>query len=165
MCEKYSNQYSLIFCDEFQDADILQFEMLCLLGRHTRITACGDEDQSIYLWRGSNVKIFDWFRQEYPGCNDIFLTQTYRSTGILCRAVNAIISNNKNRAVKTMWTQNCDGDLIELLLSDNPLAEAENIVKTLLNLRNTGVLWAQMAVLSRTRKIATLVENILKRVL
>ena len=164
LLEHYSQQFKLIFCDEFQDADKEQFDLLCLLGKHKQITACGDEDQSIYGWRGSNVKIFNWFRSHFPEHMNFFLTESYRSTGVICRAINSLISNNKVRYPKNIWTNNSDGGLIEVLVGSDPAAEADQIVKQVKILRDEGIPWSQIAILGRTRKIISQVDHHFKQV-
>ena len=139
LLDRYSNLYQHIFVDEFQDADKDQFKLLCLLAKDAKITACGDEDQSIYGWRGSDVQIFNWFRKEFINYSNIVLSQSYRFSNVICKAVNSIISKNKVRTEKNIWTNNDEGALIDIILNLEFQNECDSIISKIKELRGNGV--------------------------
>jgi len=129
---EYRERYRYIMVDEFQDTSITQFRFVELLAReHHNLCVVGDDDQSIYSWRGANFENILLFEQHFPERKEIKLEQNYRSTGAILAAANALILNNTNRKEKALWTQADAGKAIELVHPDDETKEAHFITDTI----------------------------------
>ncbi|UCD94969.1 MAG: UvrD-helicase domain-containing protein, partial [Candidatus Zixiibacteriota bacterium] len=127
--DKYQQRFKYILVDEYQDTNHSQYRLLRLLvGKHDNICVVGDEDQSIYGWRGADISNILNFEKDFPGAKVIKLEQNYRSTGIILDAASAVIANNINRKGKTLWTEVTSGDQVRVLLTDNAPDEASVII-------------------------------------
>lgn len=124
--EKYRHRYRYIMVDEFQDTSLIQYKMLKILGDRN-VCVVGDDDQSIYSWRGANYENILMFEKDFPGVEEIKLEQNYRSTTTILEAANGVISNNTNRKEKTLWSGNDGGKAIELFHPQNESDEADFI--------------------------------------
>jgi len=173
--EKYRKRYRYILVDEFQDTSLVQYRLLRLLadpeGGKSNICVVGDDDQSIYSWRGANYGNLLLFEKDFPGSLEIKLEQNYRSTTTILEAANGLISHNTNRKGKTLWSGNGEGKPIELSYPEDESAEAAFIAETIKKLRfaeNLG--YDDFGVLLRTNRQfdcieeAFLAENIPYRV-
>lgn len=162
---QYQDRWRYILCDEFQDVSEEQLELLCLLcGNGKNVTVCGDDDQSIYGWRGASVRSFKMFKQRFAGHQTVILTQTYRSSGKILKAISTVISNNTERHVKKLWTTNKSGEDLRLKVCFDPVTEAEWVVKEILKLKETrGLHYGDICVLSRANKPLWAVDAALKR--
>ena len=117
--EKYRNRFRYLLVDEYQDTNRVQYLLLkSLLGDHQNICVVGYEDQSIYGWRGADIRNILEFEKDFPGAKIIKLKQNYRSTNIILKAASAVIQNNQARKGKTLWAQAEDGERISLYLVD-----------------------------------------------
>lgn len=115
LLERYQNQFKYVLVDEYQDTNAVQYMWLRLLVMgHKNICVVGDDDQSIYAWRGALVGNILRFEQDFPGAKVIRLEQNYRSTGTILKAASGLISHNSERHGKTLWTEDVEGDLIEI---------------------------------------------------
>src|SRR5947209_3453833 len=111
--EKYNRRYQFILIDEYQDTNRPQYELVKLLGGgHQNVCVVGDEDQSIYSWRGANIKNILEFEKDFPGAKVIRLEQNYRSTQVILEAASAVVANNKQRKGKNLWTERQGGGKI-----------------------------------------------------
>ena len=137
--EKYRRRYRYILVDEFQDTSLIQYELLRLLanpaGGKGNVCVVGDDDQSIYSWRGANYENLLLFEKDFPNALEIKLEQNYRSTTTILEAANGVISHNSNRKEKTLWSGNGEGKPIELFLPENESAEAAFIARMVKKLR------------------------------
>ena len=137
--EKYRKRYRYILVDEFQDTSLIQYKLLRLLadpeGRKSNICVVGDDDQSIYSWRGANYENLLLFEKDFPELLEIKLEQNYRSTTTILDAANGVISHNTSRKGKTLWSGNGEGKPIELSYPEDESAEAAFIAETIKNLR------------------------------
>jgi DNA helicase-2/ATP-dependent DNA helicase PcrA len=123
--QHYRNRFSHILVDEFQDTNALQYAWLRLLaGEENPVFAVGDDDQSIYGWRGAKIENIRNFTKHFPLCETIRLEQNYRSTANILNAANALIDNNKGRLGKKLWTDGQDGERLHLYAAFNELDEA-----------------------------------------
>lgn len=123
---RYQRQYSHLLVDEFQDTNKAQYEIIKLLaGKHRNLFVVGDEDQSIYRWRGADYRNVLRFRQEYPDARVILLEQNYRSTRKILEAAQAVINRNQHRTEKKLWTENADGRPVQLFEAYDENEEAE----------------------------------------
>ncbi|MEI6208340.1 MAG: UvrD-helicase domain-containing protein [Desulfuromonadales bacterium] len=148
----WQKRFRYIMVDEYQDTNASQYLMISLLAQqHGNICVVGDDDQSIYGWRGAEVKNILGFAQDYPGCTTIKLEQNYRSTGVILEAANGVISNNPVRTDKALWTDSGKGRAIDLLVANNEEDEAARVVEAImLEQYNNRLLWGDMAILYRS---------------
>lgn len=127
--EYYQERFRYIMVDEYQDTNTVQFELIRLLAsKYRNLCVVGDDDQSIYKFRGANIKNILDFEHVFDDTKVIKLEQNYRSTGNILNAANAVIRNNQGRKDKTLWTENEDGDMIQLRQFDSAYEEAEYVV-------------------------------------
>lgn len=127
---RYRDHYKYIMVDEFQDTSHQQYEMMHLLADRN-VAVVGDDDQSIYSWRGADYQNIVNFETDFPDVQEIRLEQNYRSTGTILAAANGVIKNNTNRKDKELWSGNGSGKPIELFMPENEAAEAEFIAQTI----------------------------------
>ena len=128
--EQYRSRYKYIMVDEFQDTSIQQYQMMHLLADRN-VAVVGDDDQSIYSWRGANYENIRMFERDFPDVREIRLEQNYRSTETILAAANGVISHNTNRKDKALWSGNGSGRPIEIFLPENEAAEADFIAEAI----------------------------------
>lgn len=128
--ERYRNRYKYIMVDEFQDTSHQQYEMMHLLA-DKNVAVVGDDDQSIYSWRGADFQNIINFEKDFPGVQEIRLEQNYRSTETILAAANGVISHNTNRKDKKLWSGNNSGKPIEIFMPENETAEADFIAESI----------------------------------
>ncbi|MFC6441452.1 DNA helicase II [Pseudobowmanella zhangzhouensis] len=158
----YRRRFRAILVDEFQDTNNIQYAWLRLLqcpDNNTMIV--GDDDQSIYGWRGANVENISHFLRDYPGAETIRLEQNYRSTGKILQAANAVIDNNAGRLGKELWTDGSDGEAISLYSAFNELDEARFIVAQISDWRDKGGALTDTAILYRNNAQSRVLEEAL----
>ncbi|MBC5580199.1 UvrD-helicase domain-containing protein [Anaerofilum sp. BX8] len=136
--EYYRDRWQYILVDEYQDTSVAQFLLVSLLaGGHNNICVVGDDDQSIYRFRGATIENILSFEQHFPGAKVVRLEQNYRSTTSILDAANRVIKNNVGRKGKTLWTDNGEGDRVCLYRADNEQDEAAHIASVIgQNLKN-----------------------------
>ncbi len=128
----YRDRYRYILVDEFQDTSLSQYRLVKLLAlEHRNLCVVGDDDQSIYSWRGANYRNIQEFERDFPERVEIKLERNYRSTGNILSAANALIRNNQNRKSKQLKANKAEGGAIEIHYPENETAEAEFIVRTI----------------------------------
>ena len=143
---KWQDTLRYVLVDEYQDTNTIQYEMLkSLVGERALFTAVGDDDQSIYGWRGATIDNLKRLPQEYPTLKVIALEQNYRSTGNILRAANMVIGNNPKLFEKKLWSAFGDGEPVRLIASDNEEHEAERAVARIQALRGGGTAGASVA--------------------
>jgi DNA helicase-2/ATP-dependent DNA helicase PcrA len=161
--EKYRQRYRYIMVDEFQDTSLIQYKLMRLLasGEATaNVCAVGDDDQSIYSWRGANYRNITLFEQDFPGLIEIKLEQNYRSTSTILEAANGVIAHNTTRKGKTLWSGKGGGRPIELHYPENESAEADFIASQIRNLQIAdGLRYHDFGVLTRTNSLAGNIEE------
>ena len=124
----YQNKYRYLLVDEYQDTSVAQFRLVSLLtGPEKNICVVGDDDQSIYRFRGATIENILNFERVYPGTKTIRLEQNYRSTSNILNAANCVIQHNMERKGKTLWTQNGEGDKVQVYTAENEQDEASHI--------------------------------------
>ena len=164
---KWQGTLRYLLVDEYQDTNAVQYELLKLLAGDVRpmFTAVGDDDQSIYGWRGATIDNLRRLPQDYPQLKLIPLEQNYRSTGSILRAANAVIANNPKLFEKKLWSDFGDGDPVALLECDGEEHEAERAVARIQALRGADgrVRFADFAVLYRANHQAKVFEQALRR--
>ncbi len=158
----YHERFRYILVDEFQDTNALQYEWLRLLaGAGTPVFAVGDDDQSIYGWRGARVENMQDFIEHFPGTTTYRLEQNYRSTSTILKAANALIENNRGRLGKNLWTDLGDGEPILLFAALNEREEAQFAVERIMSWREQGRAGKEAAVLYRSNAQSRAVEEVL----
>ncbi len=157
----YQNRFKYIMVDEYQDTNTAQFELIRLLAEANRnICVVGDDDQSIYKFRGANIRNILDFEKVYPDAKVVKLEQNYRSTQTILDAANAVISNNTGRKVKSLWTDRGEGRKIRFLSADTAYEEAEDIVDSICRARREGKCdYRDNAVLYRTNAQSRILEE------
>lgn len=148
---EYHNQFRYILVDEYQDTNVAQYLWLRLLAQKSSNICCvGDDDQSIYGWRGAEVGNILRFSEDFPGAKVVRLEQNYRSTGHILAAASALITANENRLGKTLWTDQGDGDKVDVKgVWDGP-EEARAICEDIENLQRRDHALSEIAILVRT---------------
>ncbi len=127
---EYKERYRYIMVDEFQDTSHQQYELMHLLSDRN-VAVVGDDDQSIYSWRGADYQNIINFEKDFPGMQEIRLEQNYRSTGTILAAANGVISHNSNRKEKRLWSDKGSGKPIEVFMPENEAAEADFIAESI----------------------------------
>ncbi len=160
--DAYSKRYRYIMVDEFQDTSMLQYRFMKLLADGSRnICVVGDDDQSIYSWRGANYLNLVQFEQDYPELTEIKLEQNYRSTETILSAANTLIANNTNRKRKELWTGTKSTNLIEIAYPDNERDEALFIAQKIKSLRlQMRLTYGDFGVLIRTNTLSRAIEEV-----
>ena len=160
----WQRRFRYVLIDEYQDTNLLQYELSSLIaGKHKNICVVGDDDQSIYKFRGATIENILSFEERYQGCRCIRLEQNYRSTGHILDAANAVIRNNTERKGKELWTDKPSGDLIELYTADSEKEEAQYVASKMLAGYSKGANWRDFAVLYRKNAQSNSIEFALKR--
>ncbi|WP_447927456.1 DNA helicase II [Vreelandella sp. EE27] len=160
----YRERFGHVLVDEFQDTNTLQYAWLKLLtGMQTPMTAVGDDDQSIYGWRGAKIENIRRFEDEFPQTHTVRLEQNYRSTSAILDAANALISHNSERMGKNLWTDGVEGEPISVYAGFNDLEEARYIVDTIKERVDEGVNRRDVAILYRSNAQSRLIEETLIR--
>ena len=158
--EFYQNKYRYLLVDEYQDTSVAQFRLVSLLtGPEKNICVVGDDDQSIYRFRGATIENILNFERIFPGTKTIRLEQNYRSTGNILNAANRVIANNKGRKEKTLWTANGEGELVHLRQFDTGYDEADFIAEDIKKEVRAGASYNDHAVLYRTNAQSRLLEE------
>jgi DNA helicase-2/ATP-dependent DNA helicase PcrA len=130
--EKYQQRFHYVLVDEYQDINRAQYELVrTLAAKHRNIFCVGDDDQSIYRWRGADVSIILQFEEDYPDASVYLLEQNYRSTKKILEAANHVVKRNRGRAQKKLWTENDEGCDIEVISSANEVEEASSVVRSI----------------------------------
>ena len=161
--EKYRRRFHYILVDEYQDTNKAQFDLIKKLSCPSgNICVVGDEDQSIYSWRGADIQNILDFKKDFPKVTVIKLEQNYRSSRNIIKAAGHVISNNTLRSGKSMWTENVDGEKIRIVRLASDREEARFIVKEIHALKRDGVLGREVAVFYRANSQSRLIEDYLR---
>ena len=156
----YQERFRYIMVDEYQDTNTIQFQLVSMLARkYQNLCVVGDDDQSIYKFRGANVKNILNFENVFPEAVTIKLEQNYRSTKNILNAANEVIKHNKGRKTKKLWTENEEGDLIEFHQYGTEYEEARKIIHEIEDLSKEGYDYKNMAILYRTNAQSRVFEE------
>ena len=163
--ERYQSRYLHLLVDEFQDTNITQYKLIQMLGgKHYNVCVVGDPDQSIYSWRFADIRNILSFEKDYPDAKTIVLEQNYRSTKNILEAASCIISVNKKRKKKKLWTDNTEGTPIYLIKTYGEQEEAQFVVNEILNLtRSDGIKPGDCVVMYRTNAQSRALEEAFMR--
>lgn len=158
----YQQRFSQILVDEFQDTNTIQYAWIRVLAGQTgHLFIVGDDDQSIYGWRGAKIENIQKFHKDYPDASTVRLEQNYRSTGNILAVANAVIANNSERLGKELWTEDADGEPIQLYNAYNERDEAAYLVQEVRNWTNQGGQRSDVAVLYRSNAQSRVIEEAL----
>ncbi len=162
--EHYGSKFKYIMVDEYQDTNHAQYELVHLLASvHGNLCVVGDDDQSIYRFRGATIENILNFEDDYNSARVIRLEQNYRSVGNILNAANAVISNNRGRKGKNLWTDKGDGDLINIYTAEDERAEARYVTDRILESVRGGARFSDHAVLYRMNAQSASIENVFAR--
>lgn len=159
--QRYRNMFKYIMVDEYQDTNYAQFQLISLLGsEHKNVCVVGDDDQSIYAFRGADISNILNFEDTFPNAKIVKLEQNYRSTKNILNCANDVIANNQNRTTKKLWTANNSGDLVTLYKAFNETDEANYICKTIKDLvNNNKTSYKDCVVLYRVNALSNAIEK------
>jgi len=157
---KYQNRFRYVMVDEYQDTNHAQYRLVSLLVGFGNICVVGDDDQSIYGWRGADIENILRFERDYPQAKIVKLEENYRSTKTILSAANQIIANNDTRAPKALWTQNPSGTKIKLYLASTDKEEGLFVANTIRDMVTSGTAtYDDFAILYRTNAQSRIVED------
>jgi DNA helicase-2/ATP-dependent DNA helicase PcrA len=160
----YQRRFQHILVDEFQDTNTIQYAWLQILASNrVPITVVGDDDQSIYGWRGAKIENIQQYQRDFPNARLVRLEQNYRSTQLILKAANAVIANNQGRLGKELWTDGPDGEPISLYAAFNEMDEANYIADTIGAWVDEGNLRSEAAILYRSNAQSRVLEESLMR--
>ncbi|MCF1427430.1 MAG: DNA helicase II [Shewanella sp.] len=158
----YQDRFRNILVDEFQDTNAIQYAWIRVLAGNTaNVMIVGDDDQSIYGWRGAQVENLHRFLSDFPGAETIRLEQNYRSTGNILNASNELIANNPDRLGKKLWTEGHDGERISVYCAFNEMDEARFIVGRIMDWQDKGGMLSECAILYRSNAQSRVLEEAL----
>ena len=158
--DKYQEHYQYILVDEYQDTNMVQYELCKLLAsKYLNLFVVGDMDQSIYSFRFANYMNVMNFEKDYPMAKTVLLDENYRSTNNILKAANDVIKNNKERKEKNLWSNNGDGDKIKYIRCENELEEARTVINEVRKLISNGEKPKEIAVLYRTNGQSRVIEE------
>ena len=162
--EYYRNKFRYVMIDEYQDTNYAQYVLAKLISeKHENICVVGDDDQSIYRFRGATIENILSFESQYKNCKVIRLEQNYRSTGNILDAANSVIANNRNRKGKHLWTDKGNGEKIVIYTAQNEQDEARFVADSILDNINSGYKESDFAVIYRMNAQSNAVENVFSR--
>ena len=162
--EAYQERFRYIMVDEYQDTNHAQYAITGLLAqKYKNIMVVGDDDQSIYSWRGADIRNILEFEQDYSNCHTVKLEQNYRSVGNVLAAANAVIANNQHRKAKKLFTSAEDGEKIHVYMATDERDEGRWIAGEIEKRRSAGMSYNQIAVFYRTNAQSRMLEDMLLR--
>jgi len=162
VCSAYQERYKWIMVDEYQDTNPVQYKLIRLLaGERRNLCVVGDDDQSIYSWRGADIRNILEFEKDFPGVRVIRLEQNYRSTATILAAAGAVVRQNLGRKNKTLWTENPEGERIHYNRADSDREEARFVSREIGVLSTGGIKLDEIAVFYRTNAQSRLIEEAL----
>jgi DNA helicase II / ATP-dependent DNA helicase PcrA len=162
--KRWQKAFRYVLVDEYQDTNHAQYRLLQLLaGEHRNVFAVGDPDQSIYAFRGADIRNILEFERDFGGARQIALEQNYRSTNAVLRAANSLIAHNRERKPKNLWSELGEGEPVRVLEVEDEHAEARFIAAEIASLVEEGFAGAEIAVFYRTNAQSRVIEDVLVR--
>ncbi len=160
--EKYQHRFEYVLVDEYQDVNAAQYRVIALLaGYHGNVTVVGDDDQSIYSWRGSDYRMILRFEEDFPGAKIFKLEENYRSSGRILEAANSLVANNRSRAAKRLFTSRGEGEPITVYPAATERDEARYVVEKVKSMVRDGAAYRDFVVLYRTNAQSRVFEEAL----
>jgi len=161
---RWQDRFRYLLVDEYQDTNRAQYELVRLLGgKHHNVAVVGDDDQSIYSFRGADIQNILDFETEWPEAKVVLLEQNYRSTGHILSAAGAVVKNNRGRKEKTLWTEAQEGEPIREIVGQTQEHEAQQILEKIHRARSSGVSLREIALIYRTNADSRPLEQALQR--
>ncbi len=161
--DAWSERFQHLLVDEYQDTNRVQYRLVRHLAtRHGNVAVCGDPDQSIYGWRGADIRNILDFERDFPGCRVVLLEQNYRSVNRVLRAAQAVIEHNGARKPKRLWSERGEGDPIAVIEAEDENDEAQRIADAIAVLRREGVRCRDIAVFYRVNFLQRALETALR---
>ncbi|MEE8423209.1 MAG: UvrD-helicase domain-containing protein, partial [Thermodesulfobacteriota bacterium] len=158
--KRYQKQFKEVLVDEFQDTNRAQYFLAKILtAENANLWVVGDEDQSIYSWRGAEVRNIVDLEKDYPDLKIFRLEQNYRSTGMILKAANSLVEKNRERLGKTLWTENTDGEKVAGYRFDNEHREAMTVGRKILDAVEAGKNYKDIAIFYRTNAQSRVIEE------
>jgi DNA helicase-2/ATP-dependent DNA helicase PcrA len=162
--ERYQTRFRYIHVDEYQDTNHAQYRLVNILAAaHRNLCVVGDDDQSVYSWRGADIRNILDFERDYPEAKVVKLEQNYRSTQTILDAANAVVANNASRKAKALWTAGDEGDRIRVFAASDEYAEARFVVSEIERLVDAGTSPRDVSVFYRTNAQSRALEDVLVR--
>ena len=162
--ERYQRRFKYVHVDEYQDTNHAQYRLVNILAAaHSNLCVVGDDDQSVYSFRGADIRNILDFERDYPEAKVVRLEQNYRSTQTILDAANAVVANNASRKVKELWTAGEEGERIRVFTAADDYAEARFVVSEILRLVDSGASLRDVAVFYRTNAQSRTLEDVLVR--
>ena len=162
--ERYQTRFKYIHVDEYQDTNHAQYRLVNILAAaHRNLCVVGDDDQSVYSWRGADIRNILDFERDYPEAKIVKLEQNYRSTQTILDAANAVVANNASRKAKELWTAGDEGDRIRVFAASDEYAEARFVVSEIERLMDGGTSARDISVFYRTNAQSRALEDVLVR--
>src|SRR5918993_115465 len=162
--ERYQTRFKYIHVDEYQDTNHAQYRLVNILAAgHRNLCFVGDDDQSVYSWRGSDIRNILDFERDYPEAKVVKLEQNYRSTQTILDAANAVVANNASRKAKALWTAGGEGERIRVFAASDEYAEARFVVSEVEQLIEGGASPREISVFYRTNAQSRALEDVLVR--
>ncbi len=162
--ERYQERFRYIHVDEYQDTNHAQYRLVNVLAaKHRNLCVVGDDDQSVYSWRGADIRNILDFERDYPEARVVKLEQNYRSTQTILDAANAVVANNVSRKAKRLWTAGEEGERIRVFAAGDEYAEARFVVSEIRRLLDGGARPSDVAVFYRTNAQSRTLEDVLVR--
>jgi DNA helicase II / ATP-dependent DNA helicase PcrA len=162
--ERWAKTFRYVMVDEYQDTNHAQYVLLQLLtGEHGNLMGVGDPDQSVFSWRGADIRNILDFERDFPGTRTIALEQNYRSTNAILNAANAVISHNHERKEKRLWSELGEGEPVRVLEVEDEHAEARFVAAEIAGLLEYGYSLSEIAVVYRTNAQSRVLEDVLVR--
>lgn len=164
LLQKLQNQYQYFLVDEYQDTNHAQYRLIALISSGSlNLCVVGDEDQSIYSWRGATIRNIQDFANDFAGARIVKLEQNYRSTQVILDAAGAVIAKNMSAHPKKLWTEKKGGELLNFYRATDDREEADWIVRKIMTLRNSGRELGDFALLFRMNSLSRPIEQALQR--
>ncbi len=158
--ERYQDRYQYLMVDEYQDTNTAQYQLVQLLaGKHRNLAVVGDDDQSIYAFRGADISNILNFSRDFPDAAVIRLERNYRSTNTILKAASTVVANNRGRMAKTMWTDSGEGEKIGVIIGSDEEREAELIIQRIQGLRQQGRKPGDIAIIYRSNAASRIFEQ------
>jgi DNA helicase-2/ATP-dependent DNA helicase PcrA len=157
-----SDRYRYLLVDEYQDTNRVQYQIVKLLGAHGNVCVTGDPDQSIYAWRGADIRNILEFEKDFANARVVLLEENYRSTGNILKAASAVIQQNTERKERGLWTSQGDGESLKLMVLKDEKEEAREVALAIRRSHDAGVEWKQHAVFYRTNAQTRILERIFR---
>ncbi len=162
--DRYQRRFKYIHVDEYQDTNHAQYRLVNILAAaHRNLCVVGDDDQSVYSWRGADIRNILDFERDYPEAKVVKLEQNYRSTQAILNAANAVVANNASRKAKELWTAGQEGERIRVFTAADDYAEARFVVSEIRRLADAGASLRDIAVFYRVNAQSRTLEDVLVR--